>query len=444
MSSTTHLKKSLSVLHLWGLGVGYVISGMYFGWNLGLKEGGTLGMAIATLGVVLMYACFTLSYAELACAIPKAGGVFDYTNRALGKNYGFVAGLAQIIEFVFAPPAIAVGIGSYLNGLFPEFSVNTIAIVAYFIFTFLNILGAKLAATFELFITAIAVLGLVLFCGITLPRIELSHLTTNVLPNGFTGIFAAIPFAVWFFLGIEGLANVAEESMNPERDIKLGFGFSLSTLVVLCVFTFICSVGLNGWEAVVFKANGTVSDTPLPLALSALVSENSLIFKVIVSIGTCGLVASFHGLILAAGRATYEFGYIGNAPKLLGKIQPKFQTPANALLFNMVVGILILISNSTATIIVLSVFGALLVYLFSVLSMMKLRTTEPNLNRPFQVPFYPIIPITSLFLTVVSLLAMVYYNFYLAIIFVSIILVCILMQYLINSMTPFSTTDFND
>ena len=423
MASTPHLKKSLSVLHLWGLGVGYVISGMYFGWNLGLKEGGTLGMAIATFGVVLMYACFTLSYAELACAIPKAGGVFDYTNRALGKNWGFVAGLAQIIEFVFAPPAIAVGIGSYLNGLSPEFSVTSIAIVAYFIFTLLNILGAKLAATFELFITVLAVLGLILFCGITLPKIEFTHLTTNALPNGFTGIFAAIPFAIWFFLGIEGLANVAEESMNPERDIKLGFGFSLTTLVVLCIFTFICSVGLNGWEAVVFKADGSISDAPLPLALSSIMSENSLVFKAIVGIGTCGLVASFHGLILAAGRATYEFGYIGNAPKLLGKIQPKFQTPANALLFNMIVGVLILISNSTATIIILAVFGALLVYFFSVLSMMILRKTEPNLHRPFRVPFYPIIPIISLCLTIVSLLAMVFYNFSLALIFVSIILV---------------------
>ena len=58
---------------LWGLGVGYVISGMYFGWNLGLEKGGTLGLAVATLFIIVMYLTFTFSYTELACAIPKAG-----------------------------------------------------------------------------------------------------------------------------------------------------------------------------------------------------------------------------------------------------------------------------------------------------------------------------------------------------------------------------------
>ena len=82
-----HLKKSLTPTLLWGLGVGYVISGMYFGWNLGLKEGGTLGMAVATFFIIVMYVAFSFSYSELACAIPKAGGAFDYANRALGKNW---------------------------------------------------------------------------------------------------------------------------------------------------------------------------------------------------------------------------------------------------------------------------------------------------------------------------------------------------------------------
>ena len=74
----TELKRTLGPVMLWGLGVGYVISGMYFGWNLGLEKGGTLGLAIATAFVIVMYVAFTFSYTELACAIPKAGGAFDY------------------------------------------------------------------------------------------------------------------------------------------------------------------------------------------------------------------------------------------------------------------------------------------------------------------------------------------------------------------------------
>ncbi len=95
--------------------MGYVISGMYFGWNLGLEQGGTLGLAIATFFIISMYATFTFSYSELACAIPKAGDAFDYAKRAMGEDIGFIAGMAQNIEFIFAPPAIAFAIGAYFN-----------------------------------------------------------------------------------------------------------------------------------------------------------------------------------------------------------------------------------------------------------------------------------------------------------------------------------------
>ncbi|MFZ4771250.1 MAG: amino acid permease, partial [Ferruginibacter sp.] len=166
------LKRSLTPLMLWGLGVGYVISGMYFGWNLGLEQGGTLGLAIATLFIIVMYISFTFSYTELATAIPKAGGGFDYATRALGSNWGFIAGMAQNIEFIFAPPAIAFAIGAYFNIFFPQIPILVIAIFSYFIFTFLNIRGVKAAAIFELVITILAVGELLLFAGFMLPHFE--------------------------------------------------------------------------------------------------------------------------------------------------------------------------------------------------------------------------------------------------------------------------------
>src|SRR6218665_917853 len=87
--TNAHLSRTLGPLMLWGLGVGYVISGMYFGWNLGLAEGGTYGLGLATIFIIILYITFTFSYTELACAIPKAGGGFDYATRALGKDAGF-------------------------------------------------------------------------------------------------------------------------------------------------------------------------------------------------------------------------------------------------------------------------------------------------------------------------------------------------------------------
>lgn len=410
----TNLQPSLTPTLLWGLGVGYVISGMYFGWNFGLEKGGTLGMALATALVVVMYVCFTLGYAELACAIPKAGGVFDYTSRALGRDWGFVAGIAQVFEFVLAPPAIAVGIGAHVNLFFPELPPNYAAIGAYLVFTLLNVIGVKLAATFELLITFVAVAGLVLFAGITFDNISYQNLTHNALPNGWTGVWGAIPFAIWFFLGIEGLANAAEESQNPQRDLTRGFGSAMFTLVILCVITFVGAVGVAGWEAVVYKADGTASDSPLPLALARLVGESAPLYFALVVAGLFGLVASFHGLLMAAGRATFEMGRVGNFPKWLGAVHPRLKTPANALLINMVVGIGVLLSNGAADIIVLSVLGALTLYGFGSICVLQLRRREPHLKRPFQAPWYPFVPFCALALVIVALAAIVISNLLLA------------------------------
>lgn len=435
MENTTNspkLERTLGPVMLWGLGVGYVISGMYFGWNLGLAEGGTLGLAIATFFIVIMYVTFTFSYTELACAIPKAGGAFDYADRALGRNWGFFGGMAQIIEFVFAPPAIAAAIGAYFNlflktePVFLEIAgasieIPWLAILAYFAFTALNIAGVKAAATFELIITILAVGELLIFAGVTLPEFEVVNLQHNAFPNGIPGIFAAIPFAIWFFLAIEGVANVAEETKNPQKNVLIGFGSAIFTLVILCVLTFTSSVGVAGWEAIVYDAEGNMSDSPLPLAIANVVGQSGVWYHLIVSIGLVGLIASFHGIILAAGRATYEFGRMDLAPKALGRVHKKFRTPANALIFNMVIGIVALMTGKTGEIITIACFGALALYIISMISFFVLRKKEPDMERPFKVPFYPIFPALALIIASVSMVAMSYYNQQLALIFLAIL-----------------------
>lgn len=411
------LHKTLGPLMLWGLGVGYVISGMYCGWNLGLKEGGTLGLGIATFIIIILYTTFSFSYAELACSIPKAGGVFDYAKRSLGKDIGFIAGMAQNIEFIFAPPAIAFAIGAYFNLFFPQIDILWISISAYLFFTALNIYGVKAAATFELIITIIAVAELLLFAGVTLPHFHLENLKQNSLPNGWQGVFAAIPFAIWFFLGIEGIANVAEETINPQKNILKGFGSAIFTLVVLSILTFVASIGVGGWEQIVYNEQGQLSDSPLPLAMSKVVGNNSFLFHLLITIGLFGLIASFHGLILAGGRSTFEFGRIGYAPAMLGKVNPKFHTPANALLTNTIIGVLILLSGKTSEIIIIAVLGALTLYIVSMISLLVLRKKEPHLHRPFKVPFYPLFPVLALTISILSILTMVYYYFHLALIY---------------------------
>jgi len=391
---------------------------MYFGWNLGLEKGGTGGLAIATFFVIILYTTFTFSYAELAAAIPKAGGVFDYAHRAMGRDLGFIAGMAQNIEFIFAPPAIAFAIGAYFNLFFPQVPIKGISIFVYLLFTALNIYGVKAAALFELVITILAVGELLLFSAITLPHFELKNIQHNALPHGWQGMLAAIPFAIWFFLGIEGVANTAEEVVRPQRTLLLGFGSAIATLVILCILVSLSSVGVGGWETIVYKADGSTSDSPLPLALAHITGSNHVLYHLLITVGLFGLVASFHGLILAAGRSTYEFGKVRFAPAVLGKIHRKFNTPSTAFLVNMVIGMAALLSGKTDEIITISVFGALTLYILAMIAMLKLRKKEPLLERPFRVPFYPLFPIAALVIASISIIAMTVYNFKLALFYI--------------------------
>ncbi|MFN0253290.1 MAG: ethanolamine permease [Kofleriaceae bacterium] len=407
--SVTQLQKTLGPLMIWGLGVGYVISGAYFGWNLGLPVGGPYGMLLATGFVTILYITFVLGYAELACALPRAGGAFVYTSRAFGPHVGFLGGTAQLVEYVLAPPAIAFAIGGYVNQALPELPILSVAIVAYIVFTAINIFGVKLSATFELVLTVIAVVELCAFGAIALPHFSWEKFSTDALPNGWSGTLSAIPFAMWFYLAIEGVANVAEEAKNVQRDLPRGFLYAMATLVVLTAITLFGAVGVEGWHVVVYPdpANTEVtSDSPLPLAVAQIVSRDSPFFLFLTGIGLIGLIASFHGILIVASRSILELGRVRYVPRILGVVHPKTKTPVAALIANMCVGLFALFTGRTADIILISVFGALTLYVLSTLSVLRLRKTAPDLARPFRTPLYPATPIIALVLSLVALVAM--------------------------------------
>lgn len=419
MEGEGQLQRTLGPVTIWALGVGYVISGMYFGWNLGLPQGGPYGLLLATFVVTVMYVTFVLGYAELAGAMPRAGGAFVYAQAAFGPGVGFIAGVAQCIEFVFAPPAIAAAIGAYL-AIFIKADPLVIAAGAYVLFTALNVWGVKQSAWFEVVITVLAVGELLIFAGVTAPEFSWTAFSRDPLPNGWAGWLKAIPFAIWFYLAIEGIANVAEEAKDPKRDLSRGFGLAMLTLVVLAVLTFFCAVGVDGWKTVVYPDGWAAvpdesgayaqSDSPLPLALGKVVGVNHALYHLLIGIGLCGLLASFHGIILVAGRATFEMGRAGMLPWLLGLTSKRTKTPAFALVANMFVGLLALTSNATGAIISVAVLGALTLYVISMAALFRLRVTQPDLPRPFVTPLYPWVPGIALALSVLCLAATLWYG----------------------------------
>jgi ethanolamine permease len=148
------------------------------------------------------------------------------------------------------------------------------------------------------------------------------------------------------------------------------------------------------------------------MALSHIVNEKNILYHLLVTVGLFGLIASFHGIILAAGRSSLEFGRVKFAPAFLARIHSRFKTPSNALLVNMAIGIatLVVFKDKTADIIIISVFGALTLYIVSMIALLRLRKKEPQLERPFKVPVYPIFPIVALLIAIVSFVAMTIYN----------------------------------
>ncbi|URI10076.1 ethanolamine permease [Aquincola tertiaricarbonis] len=414
------LKKVLGPFQLWGICVGLVISGEYFGWSYGWNTAGTLGFLVATLLVATMYTTFIFSFTELSTAIPHAGGPFAYARRAFGPTGGFIAGFATLVEFVFAPPAIALAIGAYLNVQFPSVDPKAIAVGAYVVFIALNWVGVGIAAMFELVVTLLAIFELLVFMGVVSPGWSLANYVANGWAgsdvfNGaaLAGIFASIPFAIWFFLAIEGAAMAAEEARDPQRTIPKAYIAGILTLVVLAFGVMVMAGGVGDWRKI-----ANIND-PLPQAMKVVVGESSGWLHMMVWIGLFGLVASFHGIIMGYSRQIFALARAGYLPRSFAALSPRFQTPHRALLAGGVVGVAAIFSDQwiqfggqslTANIVTMSVFGAIVMYVTSMASLFKLRASEPGLARPYRAPFYPLFPAIALVLGLVCLGAMVWFN----------------------------------
>jgi ethanolamine permease len=395
------LKKALSALHIWALAVGLVISGEYFGWNYGWGVAGTVGFLIATLLVTVLYVAFIFSFTELTASIPNAGGPFAYSLKALGPYGGAVAGYVTLIEFVFAPPAIAFALGAYVHFLYPGVATLDCALACYVLFTGINLLGIKESAVFNLFVTVLAVAELLLFMGIVAPHFEMRRFLAHPMPLTLGGIFAALPFAIWFYLGIEGVAMVAEEAKDPQRSIPKGYLWGILTLVVLALGVMFLSGGVGDWRAL------SAIDYPLPETIATVLGHGNAFTKLFAGIGLFGLVASFHGLIIGYSRQIFALSRSGFLPKVLGQVNRRYQTPHWALVSGALVGILSLYTGTTGQVITLSAMGAVSMYIISMVSLLKLGRRE---TPAFKTPFYPWFPILALLLSILCLLAILWYN----------------------------------
>jgi ethanolamine permease len=265
-------------------------------------------------------------------------------------------------------------------------------------------LGIKESATFSLIVTLLAVAELLVFMGIVAPGFKLENFKQDAMPFGWGGVFAAIPFAIWFYLAIEGVAMVAEEVKDPQRTIPKGYITSIVTLTLLALGVMFFTGGVTNWHRL------SRIDYPLPEAISIVLGKQNSWTKVFAGIGLFGLVASFHGVIISYSRQIYAMARSGYLPEVLARVHTRFRTPHIAMIAGGIVGIIALCNGNTGEVITLSALGAVVMYIISMISLLVLRRKQPAMERPFKVPLYPWFPLIALVLGVVCLVAIVWYN----------------------------------
>ncbi len=369
-----------------GLGVSYVISGDYSGWNFGLAEGGFGGLLIAAVVIAAMYLAMVLGMAEMSSALPAAGGGYTFARRALGPWGGFATGTAILIEYAIAPAAIATFIGAYVEslGLFGITDGWWVYLAAYAIFVGIHLSGVGEALKVMFVVTAVALVGLIVFVIGAITLFDPANLVdiaptdaagaSPFLPFGVLGIWAAVPFAIWFFLAVEGVPLAAEEARDPARNVPRGIVVSMLVLIVTGACVLVLATGALGASAL------SESGNPLVEALGT-----GPLAVVVNYIGLAGLVASFFSIIYAYSRQTFALSRAGYLPRVLSVTNGR-KAPTLALIVPGIVGFALSLTGQGNVLLNMAVFGAALSYVLMMVSHIVLRRREPGMERPYRTP----------------------------------------------------------
>jgi ethanolamine permease len=416
------LRRHAGVWSLWALGVGAVISGDFYGWNFGLSTAGFGGLLIATVIIAVMYYGLCYSIAEMSPALPHTGGAYSFARSAMGPWGGFLTGLAENMEYVITPAVVVGAMGLLMQALVIDiFDVTGDPwwnsepfwwAVFYVLFVGINVIGIEATMRFTVVITVLALGVLAIFyvsalvsgdfhpdLWFNIPKDWDGETTSALLtggggpflPLGISGIFKALPFAIWFYLAIEEIPLAAEESLDPARDVPKGTIWGMHTLVITGALILLLNSGVDGGAGVIGISGTPLFDGFIGIFGSGFAAEILALF------GLIGLIASFFTIIYAYGRNTYSLSRAGYFPKFLSVTHGKRNTPHVALIAGAVAGYLIALlvwylsrqggtaaAQVVAALLYMAVFGAVISYAMQCLSFIMLRRKLPNINRPYR------------------------------------------------------------
>ncbi len=409
------LKRPLKVLDIWALGVGVVITGEYFGWNLALRDNGPVAVLIASLIVCLLYLTWVLALSELSVAMPFAGGPLAYGRRAGGPLLGFVMGWSMYLECQFATIATALATGGYIAFLInPEQPSDTVqvwsALATVVVFFALHVQGVKEQSRVMVWMTYGAILGLVIFWCLAASSFRWERVWTDpLLPTakGWRAVLDAVPYALWWLVIIETVALAAEEADEPHRAIPRGLVWAQLTLIVLVVLTWLFACGaVDDSQQLAVTPDGEEISYPLAKVVASIEAGKSpLAVYGFGLIAIFGMIASYHGMIYGTSRQAFALGRSGYLPAILGEVHAARRTPVPALAASSLITAAFIVANiwfkkAIAMAVLVSTLTALVWYVLAVLCLFILRRREPELFNSYRAPLPRILPLAVVVLSV--------------------------------------------
>ena len=366
------LKKTLILEDLWGITVGLIISGLFFEWSLTLNYVKPLGMIVLIALISVFYMLYTNLLSKLVVSYPYAGGCYAYVRKAFGKFPGYLSGILKTGEFICITAVIFCYMDLYIkmmNFPFPDF----IELGIFATLILIHTIGIKEASLLQLALTGVSISIFIMFVLGIHPAALPLHLETGFSENA-AGMFAAVPFAFWMFLGIDITMLTVEETKNPDKHIPANFIVSLS--VILLSLLGITLISLN---SISFQLL-TEGEFPLVRILEELQGEDKVLLPVFSFLSLSAFIAGLNGGITGYSRQVFALGRAGYLPPVLGSIYDKTKVPYLSVLSALVI---LLLSEFVDKMIMIKAacFFALLSYLFTTLSYLKLKLSDSETGK---------------------------------------------------------------
>jgi amino acid transporter len=402
------------------IGVGAMIgAGIFVLTGIAAGEAGPASLlAFALNGVVTLLTAF--AYAELASAIPRAGGGYSFVRMAFPGAVGFISGWMLWFAYTVACSLYALGFAGYfweffqkylpgasgfllgITGEHPAILLVTIFIASVFIW--LNVRGAEVTGKAENFLTIskIIILGVFVFFGLKIVFAEPQQAITSLtpfLPNGMGGVLVAMGLTFIAFEGYDLIATVAEEIKNPEKNIPYATFISLAiTIVIYLLILFVSLAAIDTSGEPTWQFLGKFKETAIVRAAEAFMPAFGV--AIIVFGGLLSTMSALNATVMAASRVAFSMGRDLCLPRQMSAIHNKRRTPHFAII---VTGTILLIMALTLPIETVGSAASLIFLLaFAMvnLSVIVLRRKYPEIPRKYRVPLYPFIPVLGFVLNI--------------------------------------------